>query len=107
MSFLAAFDEESPNEKADQDILSARILPAIKRSAKRTVKANFSEEAKVALLNAVASHPWTTAREAYDWAWNELGLRVNYITVWRFLSAQGLLCGNTPRARRLIPQTHK
>ncbi len=100
VAFVTAFDEETPNQPTD-------LLATLKRPAKRTVKANFSDEAKVALLNAVASHPWTTAREAYGWAWNELGLRVNYITVWRFLTAQGLLCGNTPRARRLIPKTHK
>jgi len=93
-AFLTAFDEETPDQPAD-------LLASFKRPAKRSVKAKFTDEAKAAILNAVASHSWTTAREAYGWAWNELGLRVNYITVWRFLTAEGLLSGDTPRARRL------
>ena len=61
MSFLAAFDEETPDQPSN-------LLATLKRPAKRTVKANFTDEAKAAILNAVASHPWTTAREAYAWA---------------------------------------
>jgi hypothetical protein len=95
LAFVSAFDEEPPDQPSD-------LLATQKRRAKiKTAKIRFSKEAKAALLNAVASHSWTTCREAYGWAWNELGLRVNYITVWRFFNAQGLLCGNTPRARRL------
>jgi hypothetical protein len=55
------------------------------------------------MLQAISEHSWTTAREAYGWAWNQLGLRVTYLTVWRFLTAQGMLIGDTPRARRLAP----
>jgi hypothetical protein len=73
-----------------------------KRPANRVVvKPKFTPEAKAALLQALQTHSWTTAREAYGWAWNQLGLRVTYLTVWRFLTAQGLLVGDTPRARRL------
>jgi hypothetical protein len=74
-----------------------------KRPANRTlVKHKFTPEAKAAILQAMQTHSWTTVREAYGWAWTELGLRVHYLTVWRFLTAQGLLVGDTPRARRLV-----
>jgi hypothetical protein len=66
------------------------------------VKHQFTAEAKAALLQALHQHSWTTAREAYGWVWNVLGLRINYLTVWRFFTAQGLFVGDTPRARRLI-----
>lgn len=68
---------------------------------KRISKHKFTAEAKAALLQALQQHSWTTAREAYGWAWNELGLRVSYLTVWRFLNAQGFFTGDTLRSRKL------
>ena len=62
----------------------------------------FTPEAKVTLLQAIKDHPqWTTAREAYGWAWSQRGLRVAYLTVLRFLDSEGLLVGDTLRSRRL------
>ena len=62
----------------------------------------FTAEAKATLLQAIKAHPqWTTAREAYGWAWSQRGLRVAYLTVLRFLDAEGLLVGDTLRSRRL------
>lgn len=68
---------------------------------KRPAKHKFTAEAKAALLQALQQHSWTTAREAYGWVWNELGLRVSYLTLWRFLNAQGLFTGDTLRSRKL------
>ncbi len=67
----------------------------------------FNQDAKQQLLLAMAEHKWSTAREAYGWAWNHLGLRVSYLTVWRFFNSQGLFEGAIPRARKLktIPET--
>jgi hypothetical protein len=62
----------------------------------------FTDEAKVIVLQAIKDHPqWTTAREAYGWAWSQRGLRVAYLTVLRFLDSEGLLVGDTLRSRRL------
>jgi hypothetical protein len=62
----------------------------------------FTPEAEVTLLQAIKDHPqWTTAREAYGWAWSQRGLRVAYLTVLRFLDSEGLLVGDTLRSRRL------
>jgi hypothetical protein len=99
-AFLAGYesavhDPDSPSHLDDV---------IVKRPANRViVKEKFTAEHKSALLQALQQHSWTTAREAYGWAWSHLGLRVNYITVWRFLSGQGLFTGDTPRARRLAP----
>jgi hypothetical protein len=46
-------------------------------------------------------HQWTTARDAYGWAWNNLGVRVTYVTFWRFMDSNGFLVGGTLRASRL------
>ncbi len=70
--------------------------------AKR-VPHTFTLEARAALLQAVKEHQWKTAREAYGYVWNTLGLHITYVTVWRFLTEQGLLVGDTPRARHLVP----
>lgn len=64
-------------------------------------KTPFTAEARTALLEELPRQGWTTAREAYGWVWNHLGLRVSYLTVWRFLDKQGLLVGDKLRARRL------
>lgn len=56
---------------------------------------------KSAILEAISKHSWTTAREAYGWAWQTLGIRVTYVTFWRFMNAEGLLVGDTLRSRRL------
>lgn len=61
----------------------------------------LTSEHKAAVLKALPEHSWTTAREAYGWAWNSLGLRVSYVTFWRFISSQGLLVGETLCSRRL------
>lgn len=84
------------------EILHASIKALYERpTQKRPAKHKFTAEAKAALLQALQQHSWTTAREAYGWAWNELGLRVSYLTLWRFLNAQGLFTGDTLRSRKL------
>jgi transposase len=86
----------------NSETLHARIEALYERpTQKSTTKHKFSAEAKAALLQALQEHSWTTAREAYGWAWNELGLRVSYLTVWRFLNAQGFFIGDTLRSRKL------
>lgn len=82
--------------------LSAIIEGMYERpSRKSTTKHKFTDEAKSALLQALQEHSWTTARDAYGWAWNNLGVRVTYVTFWRFMNSNGLLVGDTLRARRL------
>lgn len=78
-------------------IIAALDLPAPKRIA-------FTAEAKEALLEAIHMHQWQTAREAYGWVWNHLGVHVSYLTVWRFLSSKGLLNCGEKFHRRLSPQ---
>ena len=65
------------------------------------VRPRLTAEHKTAILSAMADHQWTTARDAYGWAWNNLGVRVTYVTFWRFMTSEGLFDGDTPRARRL------
>ncbi len=78
------------------------FLPRIEfKEAPTPTAAKFTDEAKMALLNAMQNHQWTTAREAYGWVWNHLEIRVSYQTVWRFLNSKGLFAGATLRARRL------
>ena len=64
-------------------------------------KPRLSPEHKSAILEAITQNTWTTAREAYGWAWNTLGIRVTYVSFWRFLNSQNLLVGDTLRSRRL------
>lgn len=66
------------------------------------VATRFTQEAKDALVKAISENQWATAREAYGWLWGQLGLRVSYQTVWRFLNAEGLLSGRTLHRRRLV-----
>jgi hypothetical protein len=61
----------------------------------------LTAEHKTAILAALADNDWTTVREAYGWAWNTLGIRVTYVTFWRFIDAKGLLVGDTLCSRRL------
>lgn len=63
----------------------------------------FTCEAREALLAAIPGHTWATAREAWIWVRDELKIKVCYVTVWRFLTAQGFFVGDTPRARRFAP----
>jgi hypothetical protein len=102
---VSPYIQVGSHQGTDAASLGSSIEKLYKRPANRTVvKHKFTPEAKAAILEALQTHSWTTAREAYGWAWNELGLRVNYLTVWRFFTAQGLFIGNTPRARRLAPR---
>jgi hypothetical protein len=92
------------NDQIEGDSSETALLQSFlnQRPAKRqAVKHPFTADAKAALLAAYNQNQWATAREAYGWAWNEIGLRVSYLTVWRFLSAQGLFVGDNPRGRRL------
>jgi transposase len=63
----------------------------------------FTREAREALLAAIPGQTWTTAREAWLWVRDELRIKVCYVTVWRFLTAQGFFVGDTPRGRRFAP----
>ncbi len=63
----------------------------------------FTCEARESLMAAIPQHRWSTAREAWIWVRDELKIKVCYLTVWRFLTSQGLLVGDTPRARRFSP----
>jgi len=65
------------------------------------VRPRLTMEHKTAILSAMPDHQWTTARDAYGWAWNNLGVRVTYVTFWRFMDSNGFLVGDTLRARRL------
>jgi hypothetical protein len=61
----------------------------------------LTAEHKTAILAALAENDWNTVREAYGWAWNTLGIRVTYVTFWRFIESKGMLAGDTLRSRRL------
>jgi transposase len=84
-------------ERGGLDALLQKKLPP-KRSPHL-----FTCEAREALLAAIPTHTWTTAREAWIWVRDELKIKVCYLTVWRFLTAQGFFVGDTPRARRFAP----
>ena len=93
-----------PNEFSDEHETQASLLHSfleIHPAKRKVVKHPFTDEVKAALLAAMKERHWTTAREAYGWAWNELGVRVSYLTIWRFFTARGLFNGETPRGRRL------
>jgi hypothetical protein len=60
----------------------------------------FTLEAREALLEAIKTHRWATAREAHEWVGNILGIKVAYQTVWLFLSDRGYLIGDRSRGRR-------
>jgi hypothetical protein len=95
-----SYFEANESELECPDGLSIGTLDLMPAPAKQT-RQRFTEDDKSVLLQAVKDHHWTTAREAYGWAWTQIGLRVSYLTVWRFLTSQGLLTGDTPRSRRL------
>ncbi len=61
----------------------------------------LTSDHKIAILQALKDNQWTTAREAYGWAWNQIGVRVTYVTFWRFLNAEDLFEGDTLRSRKL------
>ncbi len=65
------------------------------------VRPSLTTEHKTDILSAMADHQWTTARDAYGWAWNNMGVRVTYVTFWRFMNSNGLLVDDRLRARRL------
>ncbi len=85
----------------DKDL--ADLLAAVVGKERTSTKAAFTAEARYALLEELPRQSWTTARQAYGWVWNTLGVRVSYLTVWRFLNDQGLLIGDTLHTRRLQP----
>ncbi len=79
------------------------LLPSPPPSA--SSRKSLSAGEKTAILRAIHSHSWSTAREVYGWAWNHLGVRISYVTLWRYLNAAGLLAGDRLRGRRLSPKT--
>ena len=63
----------------------------------------FTPRMRAALLAVIPAKNWTTAREAWLWLVNEKGVKICYITVWRFLTSHRYFVGQTPRGRRFAP----
>jgi transposase len=67
----------------------------------KTEPYRFSNEARQMLLERARKGEWKTCRDAWRWVKEEQGVDVCYLTVWRFLSQQGLFEGATMHARTL------
>jgi transposase len=73
----------------------------------RTTPYRFSVEARQMLLERAKLGEWKSCRDAWRWLKQEQGVDVCYLTVWRFLSAEGLFEGEKMHARVLtsgVPQ---
>jgi transposase len=73
----------------------------------RTTPYRFSVEARQMLLERAKLGEWKSCRDAWRWLKQDQGVDVCYLTVWRFLSAEGLFEGEKMHARVLtggVPQ---
>jgi transposase len=80
-------------------------IPALlaKSEKIRTQPYRFTYEARKMLLQKAETSDWKTARDAWRWLTSECGVDVCYLTVWRFLSEQGLFQGEKMHARQFTP----
>jgi hypothetical protein len=83
--------------------LAAQISEIMPESSPRRNYNRLTPELKAAILEEMSCRQWSTAREAYGWAWTHLGLRTSYLTLWRFFDAHGLFQGSVARDRKLTP----
>jgi transposase len=71
----------------------------------RTQPYRFTHEARQMLLEKAEFSDWKSCRDAWRWLTQECGVDVCYLTVWRFLSEQGLFTGEKMHARQFTPPT--
>jgi transposase len=67
----------------------------------KTQPYRFTVDSRKMLLERAQRGEWKTCRDAWRWLKEEQGVDVCYLTVWRFLSSEGLFQGEKMHARTL------